>query len=165
MGFSQTNIYRFNPKISFDKPDTSVWILNMDKLPDKESKGLISYLRKPVYDSLGRSIRPMMAIVFENLKDSIDAVAYSANYWFGNNPYHVKYNLLGGYPDYSSDRFAVMFDGVYYRSGVKHKVMMGFIVRYKIGIQIICDSVDDVFLQVESDMKKFIKSVHIEEVK
>ena len=68
---------------------------------------------------------------------------------------------LGGFPDFSSDKHSVVFKGNYVRENTEHKILLGYILYNKIGIEIICDATDETFSKVESDFNKIIKSLRI----
>jgi len=158
--FSQNKHKTFNANIVFQRPDTSIWNLIKETEPNGNSKGSIVFKRKAIIDSLGRPVEPMMAIVIENLHDSLDVVEYSVNY-FGHAPYHLKYTLLGGYPEYSADKHSIIFNCEYIREGTIHTILLGFIVYKGIGLQIICDCTDSVYPKAQKDMRNFIKSVYL----
>ena len=160
MSYSQTSISAFGSKIVFVKPDSSVWHLIQDSRPSEGSKGVTMFKHAPIKDSLGRPVEPVIALVYENIPDTIDVIEYSVGV-LGSKPYSIRRDLLGGYPEYSSDKHSVVFKGDYSRSGVKHKVMLGYIFFKHIGIELIGDATDGVYDKVESDIQKFIKSVAI----
>jgi hypothetical protein len=67
-----------------------------------------------------------------------------------------------GYPEYSSDKHSVVFKAKYNKADSLHKVYICYILYKSIGVVILADSSEDVFEQVDADMRAFIKSVVIQ---
>jgi hypothetical protein len=160
--FSQTVINFDGKKIIYSTPDSSSWKLIKEVDPSDGSKGARMFKHRMMVDSKGRFIEPIIGLVFEKVLDSIDVIEYSVGV-LGHKPYTIERELLGGYPDHSSDKHSVVFRGDYSNRGVHHKVLLGYIFHNNIGIEIIADATKDVFRRVESEMKAFIKSVNIKE--
>jgi hypothetical protein len=158
-GFSQNQL---SSKIVFVKPDTTAWKLINDDFLKEKMRGALVFKHKPIIDSKGRQIEPIIALVYESVNEKIDVIEYSINV-LANKPYKINRNLLGGFPDFSSDKHSVVFKGDYIREGVKHEVYLGYILFNKIGIEIIGDGTEDIFSKVEIDIKKFVKSVYIKD--
>jgi hypothetical protein len=158
--FGQKTISNVTPNIKYETLGTA-WVLSQDNFNKQEKKGTLMYKHSPILDSSYRTVEPVIGIIYQYLKDTVDAVEYSISN-MGQKPYTIKYELLGGYPDYSSDKHSAIFKGEYLRDGVKHIVMLGYIVANNIGIEIIGDATSQVYGKVESDIKQFIKSVHLE---
>src|SRR5437870_5632565 len=76
--FSQNIIKNVSPNISYDKPGT-FWVLFQDSKPESNNKGAIMYKHSPILDSSNSPVEPVFAIVYENIRDSIDAIEYSVN--------------------------------------------------------------------------------------
>lgn len=161
-GISQVSNNQIISKIVFVKPNTVNWILANNDFSPEKMRGAIVFKHRPIADSKGRLIEPMIALVYENVNEKMDVIEYSINL-LSNNPYEINRDLLGGFPDYSSDKHSVVFKGDYLRDGVKHKVYLGYILYNKIGIEIIGDGTDEIFQSIDADIKKFIKSVYIKD--
>jgi len=159
--FAQTNIYKFSSKITFTKP-SEVWKLSQDDAATDGGKGMLVYKHTAIKDSKGRSIEPVIAIMYENIPDPTDVTAYSVGV-LGKKPFTVNHKLLGGFPDYSSDHHSVVYSGDYTRGGVKHKVLLGYIAYKHVGIEVVCDATDEIFAKVKADMSAFIKSVSVKD--
>ena len=156
----QYRINEFSSKIQFKCLDTTEWIIITDQSPRLNSKGVLMFKHIPIKDSIGRRVEPVIALVYEKVIDSLDVIEYSVGI-IGTKPFKVKYELLGGFPDFSLDRFSVVYKGEYLRENIKHLVMLGYILNENIGIEIIGDSTEEIFPKVEYDIKNFIKSVKI----
>ncbi len=161
-GFSQYNINRYIPKISFEIPDKTNWTMVSDDIAGANAKGALIFKHKPIMDSKKRPVEPMIAVIYEKIAENIDVIQYSAGI-LGDKPFKIKSNLLGGYPDYSSDKHSVVFSGEYVRENVKHKIFLGYILCNNVGIEIICDATDEVYSKVESDFKRTLKSFRMKE--
>jgi len=158
VAFAQESIDAFGHKIAYSMPDSSIWHIVQNSNPNNGNKGVLMFKREPILDSQKRSIEPIMAIVYESVPDSIEAIEYSAAL-IGNKPFRIKHELLGGYPDYSSDMHSAVFRGEYLRDSEKHIVLIGYILSEHVGVEIIADATDEVFSKTEADMAAFIKSV------
>jgi hypothetical protein len=158
----QYRINEFIPKIRFKTLDSSEWILTTDELPTNNSRGVLMFKHNSIIDSFGRPVEPVIAILYENIKDSIDVIEYSIGL-LGQKPFKIKHELLGGYPELSSDKYSIVFRGEYLRENVKHLVMIGYILSGNIGIEIIGDATEEIYPKVESDLKDFLKSVNIKQ--
>jgi hypothetical protein len=123
-------------------------------------KGVLMFKHKPIIDSKGRPVEPVIALVYEKTQEK-DVIAYSINA-LGQKPFKLKYELLGGYPDFSTSKYSVVFNVTYMREDIEHKIMLGYIVHNDIGIEIIGDSTEELYSQVENDIRKFLKSVNNE---
>lgn len=152
-------------KVNYENPDPKVWKMNEEMGPtvDKDGKnktrGYIMFKHTPIMDSNRRPIEPVFGIFYENnVKGPKDVTEYSVNF-IGDKPYKPKTNLLGGYPNYSSDKNSVVFDGEYTREEVKHRIYLGYVFRGGTGVEVVADSTDGVFPQVQKEMLKFLKSV------
>jgi hypothetical protein len=159
-GNSQEQIIKFNPKIAFSKPDQNSWRVVSYEAPNEGNKGILMYKHLPILDSLGYSIEPVLAVLYENINEKVDVIEYSVS-TLASKPYDIQRKLLGGYPAYSQDKHSVVFKGYYEREGIKHTVLLGYILYKKVGIEIIGDATSDVFNLVEKDFSIFLKSVHI----
>lgn len=161
-GFAQFKLNEWIDQIKFEVPDTNNWI-QISKFPaQKFLKGSIKFKHKPIVDSLGRPIEPVIALLYENSPDTIDLIVYSIN-TLANKPFKLNYKFLGGYPEYSSEKISVVYEGKYINSGEKHRLNIGYILHNDIVIEIICDATDGVYNEVEKEFKEFIKSVRLED--
>jgi hypothetical protein len=160
----QYKIQELIPHIIFEDLDSLNWSVVDDHLPVQGTKGVLAFKHSPILDSLGRPIEPIIAIVFEEIPDSIDidVIEYSVPR-IGTKPWGFKNDLLGGYPEYSSDINSVFFKGEYTREGVDHVVRLGYIIDDLFGLEIIADATEEVFPYVESDIASFMKSVRLNE--
>jgi len=159
---SQLTINFDGKKILYSSPDSSSWKLIKEVNPSVGLKGVRMFKHRIMVDSRGRFIEPIIGLLFEKVLDSIDVIEYSIGV-LGIKPYTIEKELLGGYPDYSSDKHSVVFRGKYVNLGVHHDVLLCYIFQNNVGIEIIADATDEVFGRVESEMKAFIKSVNIKE--
>jgi len=157
---AQESMDAFGHKIVYSKPETSIWHMIQNSEPSTGNKGVLMFKREPILDSKKRPIEPIMAIIYERVPASIDVIEYSVSMLL-TKPYQINRELLGGYPDHSSDMHAVVFKGEYVRDSVKHTVFLGYIVYEQIGIEIIADATEEVFGKTKSDMAAFLKSVNI----
>jgi hypothetical protein len=95
--------------------------------------------------------------------DTADAMVYSLNGLKNiQASLNLTWDILGGYPDYSSDKHSIVYKARYTRAGSLHKVYIGYILYNGIGVVITADAIEDVFDQVDADMRAFIKSVVIQ---
>ena len=86
---AQQQVEAFGCSISYQAPDTSSWQhVKSEVYPDKKA-GLILYKHKGIQDDQGRNIIPNMAIIYEHLPESMDAIRYSIAKRIGQ-PYDIK---------------------------------------------------------------------------
>jgi hypothetical protein len=164
VALGQTAIEAFGTKILFKIPDEKVWTLVQEATPSEKSKGIRIFKCAPIIGTKGLPVEPVLALFFEQVTESIDTIVYSANGLMSKQQtFKLKWNLLGTYPEYSSDQHSVVYKAEYTRSGFIHKVYLCYILYRNIGVEIIADSTDDVFDQVDADMRAFIKSIVIQE--
>ena len=164
VAWGQTSIDAFGKKIKFTIPDEKVWKLVQETTPSENSKGSLMFKRTPITGPKGLEVEPVLALIFEQVTEPIDTIVYSANGLMSHSEkFNLKWNLLGSYPEYSSDQHAVVYKAEYTKSGFLHKVYLCYILYNNLGVQIIADSTDDVFDQVDEDMRAFIKSVVVQE--
>jgi hypothetical protein len=72
-------------------------------------------------------------------------------------PFDVKKVLSHQGGDFSYSN-VIGYEGEYQKE-VLHKVLIGHMRHEQAGVQIICDSSDGVYDQVEADMRSFMRSV------
>ncbi len=161
IGFSQFKLNEWVDEIKYTAPDTNNWIQGSKFPAIPLLKGEVQFIHKPILDPLKRTVKPIIALLYEESPDSVDLIWYSANA-IGSKPYRLNYTPIGGYPDYSSEKSSIFFKGSYFRSGIEHTILIGYILHNDILIEVICDSTDLVYKEVESDFFKFIKSVYVE---
>lgn len=162
IAWGQTTINAFGSKIFFTDPNETAWKLTQKIDPSESSKGLRMFKHEQIIGSTGLPVEPVIALVLEKVTEPIDAIEYSVN-GLSNKPYKLKWDLLSGYPNYSSDKNSVVYKIEYTLSGVLHKGYLCYILHKNVGIEIIADSTGDIFKKVESDMLAFFKSVGIQE--
>jgi hypothetical protein len=162
IAWGQTTIDAFGSKIIFTGPNEKMWKLAQKIDPSESSKGVRMFKREQIIGTMGLPVEPVLALVFEKVTEPIDTIEYSVNV-LSNKTYKLKWDLLGGYPDYSSDKHSVVYKFEYTVSGVLHKGYLCYILHKNVGVEIIADSTEDIFKNVESDMLAFFKSVAIQE--
>ena len=134
----------------------------MDVPPEPGNKGVLMFKHKAMDVKCSDcKVEPIIAVLYEVVSDSIDAVEYSANY-LGTKPYQLDYSLLGGYPEHSGDKQSVVFDAKYVRDEVEHTIILTYITNNNFGIEIICDSTTEAFPLVEDQMRTFVKNFSTE---
>jgi hypothetical protein len=153
-------IEAFGSKVYFEPPDTSKWGLEQNSMTEYGNY-LLMFKHIPIVDSLGREIQPVISFIAESVKDSSDVIMYSI-YKRTQTPVTVKKVLT--YEDgHFTHRNVVGYEAVYKKEDVGHKVLMIHMRQASIGLQVICDATDEVYAQVESDMRRFIKSIGIDQ--
>ncbi|WP_339712661.1 hypothetical protein [Cyclobacterium amurskyense] len=162
-GQSNLAIKKEIPTVNFELPKGIEWDLVMDVPPEPGNKGVLMFKHKPIELSCADcKVEPIIAVLYESISDSIDAVEYSVNY-IGTKPYQLVHKLIGGFPDYSGDQHSVVFDVTYVREEVEHSVLLAYIVCNDIGIEIICDTITEAFPKVEQQMRDFIRNFSADE--
>ena len=152
----------FIENVEINVPDVESWNLITDSGPKQGSKGLLMFKRKPILDSMNRQVEPVMAILYEQNPEAKDAIEYSVGL-IGTKNFKLKWQLLGGFPEYSLDKHSVVFEGTYYRDSIEHSVLIAYILCNNVGVEIICDSTTEIYPQVEKEMSEFIKAFRINE--
>lgn len=150
------------PTVNFNLPDVREWNLVMDVPQELGNKGVLMFKHKPIDVKCSDcTVEPIIAVLYESVSDSIDAVEYSVNN-LGTKPYQLDYTLLGGYPEHSGDKQSVVFDAKYVRDEVEHAVILTYITNNNFGIEIICDRTTEAFPIVEEQMRTFVKNFSTE---
>ena len=157
---AQKSIEVSGKRINYQNPNSAEWLLVQEAKPKPGFKGVLMFKHKPILDDEKRPIEPVFAIVYEQIDEVKDAIEYSVS-CLGNKPYKISHKLLGGFSEYSSDMHSVVFKGEYVNSGVKHKVLLGYIYHDSVGIEIIADATEGVYSKVEKEMMQFLKSVNL----
>jgi hypothetical protein len=150
----------YGSTVVFVSPDPSKWNLVHNGMV-KESKGhLLMFECNPIKDAEGRNVRPVIAIICEQVSDSLDVIQYSI--WKRTQiPLAVKKVIT--YRDGSLNyRNSVGYEGEYVK-GVVHKVFVAHMRHKQVGLQVICDSTDGVYDKVEADMRDFLRSITFKE--
>ncbi|MFZ5868710.1 MAG: hypothetical protein ACOYXY_22725 [Thermodesulfobacteriota bacterium] len=150
----------FGSTVVFVSPDPSKWNLVHNGMV-KDSKGhLLMFECNPIKDAEGRNVRPVIAIICEQVPDSLDVIKYSI--WKRTQiPLDVKKVMT--YQDGSlTYRNSVGYEGEYVK-GVVHKVFVAHMRHKQVGLQVICDSTDGVYDKVEADMRDFLRSITFKE--
>lgn len=146
--------------VLYAAPDSSQWNLVKNGIHEKSGGYLLMFEHKPIKDDKGRSIKPVMAVICEPVKDKSDVINYSIRKRL-QVPFDVKIVMTPQRGDFTYPN-SVGFEGEYER-GVLHKVLIGHMRHQEVGVQIICDSTDGVYGKVESDMRNFLRSVTFKE--
>jgi hypothetical protein len=155
-----TYVEAFGSRIYFELPDTSRWFPDENGMQSSE-KYLLMFKRSPILDSLGREVQPVIAAIAEKVNDSLDVITYSL-LKRTQIPFSVKKVLT--YEDSCfAQRNAVGYEGEYNRQDVIHKVFVVHMRYGSVGLQLVCDSTEGVYTAVEADMRRFIKSVGIDQ--
>ncbi len=119
------------------------------------------FKRLPLKDSLGQNVETVMSIVIQHVLDSSDVIMYSIEKR-GQVPFQVV-KVLAYDTTYYSYRNVIGYEGTYMRGKIIHKIFVIHMRGASVGLQIICDSTDQVYSQVEADMRRFIKSIDIDQ--
>ena len=157
----RVTISAFGTEFSYQPPAFAKWNLVQEVAPREGFKGVVMYKRTPIYDSLGRPVEPVIALLYEQVPDSMDAIVFSVNK-LGEKPFTVHQDTLLAHPDFTSHNNSFGWKAHYTRSGVEHTIYLAYFRENQLGIEIITDSTTGVFEVVEPDMLAFIKSVRIE---
>jgi hypothetical protein len=161
--WAQTAIDAFGSKIIFTKPDEKVWTLIKESEPGEGSKGVRVFKHAKITGDKGVSTEPVISLIFEQVPNSMNAAVYAMKGLEDiEKSLKITWSLLGGYPDYSSDQHSMVYKARYTKSNSHHKVYICYILYNSTGLVIIADSAEDVFDQVDADMRAFIKSVVIQ---
>ena len=146
----------FGSTVSYARPDPAQWKLVRNGMVKNSKAYLLMYERNPIKDSEGRNVRPVIAIVCEMVPDTLDVIRYSISKR-GQTPFKVN-ELLTPQDGSFSYGNSVGFEGGY-KKIVEHKILVGHMRHGKVGLQVICDSSEEVFNQVEEDMRNFLRSI------
>ena len=156
-------INAFDSSIIFTNPNEKIWTLVKEADPGEDTKGVRVFKHTKITGDKGASTEPVISLIFEQVPISMNAALYAMEGLEDiKKSLKITWNLLGGYPDYSSDRHSVVYKARYKRSGVPHRVYICYILYNNTGVVVIADSSKDVFEQVDDDMRAFIKSVVIQ---
>ena len=150
----------FGETLLYEVPSQAIWNKPLINYDDDRSVGSIVYTHNPIMDSEGRSVSPVMAIIYEKLSsDSMDLIIYSTIVRMRQGV-SFEIDSISTAEDMGMNYHnSIYYDGYYYRDNIKHEVIVVHMVKGNIGIQIICDSTDEVYSQVFLDMQKFVQSI------
>jgi hypothetical protein len=147
--------------LSYARPDPAKWIVVQNGVDARSKAYLLMFKHTPIKDPQGRDIEPVMAVICEPVTDSSDVIKYSISKRV-QVPFDVKKLLTPQEGDFTH-RNSVGYDGEYTRGSVVHKVIVGHLRHQQVGVQVICDSTDGVYDQVEADMREFLRSITFKE--
>lgn len=147
--------------VSYARPDPAKWDLVHNGVNAQSKAYLLMFKHKPIKDSEGRDIEPVIAAICEAVTDSSDVIMYSIRKRTQVS-FDVKKLLTAQGGDFTH-RNSVGYDGEYNRGAVVHKVIVGHLRHQGVGIQVICDSTDGVYDKVEEDMRGFMRSITFKE--
>jgi hypothetical protein len=156
---SQTLLDVFGSRLSYQPPDSLVWVLDEKSHDEEMHRGVVMYKRATVYDSDGMAVQPVVAIVYEKLRDTTDAVTYSIGKRVSST-FRWKVRHVFD-PDSTEYGNAVFYEGEYDKEDIKHMLIIAHATHGLVGIQAIGDATEGVFQQVESDMKRFVHSINL----
>ncbi len=149
-------------KMSFDEPNPKLWEITQKEFFPEKNAGIILYTHVPVYNKKKQAIRPTIGIVYEKFPEPPeDTIVYSINMRM-RMPFEPK-EVLTHEDGSLIEKYAVGYTAEMDQQKIKHSLIIVHMLRGKVGVQIICDSTSDVMNQVEPDMRKFIKSVTLDE--
>ena len=150
----------FNITLVYDAPDSNIWNSPVKKFDESRNVGSIMYVRNPIIDSEGRSISPVIAIIYEKLpSDSISVIEYSFMVRMRHAFSFEIDSLCSAEAMGMKYLNGMYYDGYHIRGNVRHEILLVHIVKNDVGIQIICDSTENVYNEVVDDMIRFIRSV------
>ena len=150
----------FGSTVLYDRPDPEAWKLVKDGKQARGRAYLLMFEHTPIKDDKGRLIRPVIAIVAEEVPKELDVIKYSI--WKrAHTPFKVNKLVTFQDGDFSY-RNSVGFEGEYDRK-VLHRVFVAHLRHGTVGLQIICDSTNGVYDKVEKDMRAFLHSVAFQE--
>ncbi len=150
----------FGSTIDYARPDPAKWNLVRNGIDEKSKKYLVMFDHTPIKDPQGRSIKPVIAIVCEEVPDSVDVIRYSIAKR-AHTPFKVN-KMMSHHDGSFQYRNAVGYEGEYTRK-VKHKVFVAHMRHGSTGLQVICDSTAGVYDKVEADMRSFLRSITFKE--
>jgi hypothetical protein len=143
-------------KILYARPDATRWNIVKSEMDPKTNIYLLMFERNPIEDSEGRRVRPVIALICEQVKDGSDVVTYSVRKR-RQVPFDVKQMLIPQKGHFSYPN-SIGYEGEYHKQ-VLHRVIVGHMRHKDVGVQIICDTSDSVYDKVQADMRKFLHSV------
>lgn len=147
-------------KVYFAPPDTTLWGLEKNEMSET-GKYIVEFVHVPVQDSIGREIQPVVAFIIESVEDSCDVIVYSIRKR-SQTPFKVE-KVLSYEDGHFSYPNAIGYEGSYTKGEITHRVIIAHMRQGSIGLQVICDSTEGIYHQVESDMRTFIYSIGIDQ--
>jgi hypothetical protein len=161
--WAQTAIDAFDTKINFSKPDEKVWAIVKETDPSENSKGIRMFKHAKIMGNNGTPTEPVISLVYEKVTDTTDVMVYSSNGLRNlQSSLNLTWDALGGYPEYSSDKHSIVYKARYFSGGLTHKSYVCYILYKGTGVVITADAIEDVFSQMDADMRAFIKAVYIQ---
>jgi hypothetical protein len=161
-GFCQLNLGKFSSRIVMVAPDKLSWTKVRDDLSADNSKGVLMFKHQAFTDSKGRTIEPVIALTYQKTGLQMTTKEYSTMSLAGKQ-FKPTHELLGGYPEYSSDGHSLVYNVTYVRDDIKHSVIIGYICFKGIGVEIVGDATEEIFPKVKSDIMMFLKSVRVKD--
>jgi len=116
---------------------------------------------RSIRDSQGREVQPVIAVIVESVKDSSDVIVYSIQKR-ASTAFTVN-KVLSFEDGYFTHRNSIGYEGEYKKQDIIHKLLIAHMREKSVGLQVICDSTDDVYNQVEQDMRNFILAIGIDQ--
>ena len=112
--------------------------------------------RRAIRDMDGRDIKPVISLVLERLLNPpATAKAYCEDW---RERQDARSELIR-----SEDKGeSVISYRSYESAGVKHRVVIEYLVRGDVGLQAICDSTESVYDSVSDDFTSWVESVRID---
>ena len=160
--YAQSTINLERAKIIYCIPDSSDWQITVDNT-NVDSVGMRWFRRKPIPEETKYPNGTILFITYHcnvaNIKDVSEYSSSQLRMTYGN--LDCKIELLGGYPNYSSDKHSVVSKIECRKDG---DIFVGFIeyIFYKnIGVEIMVSSTEQIFKKYEKEMLQFIKSVQL----
>jgi hypothetical protein len=151
------SIDAFGVKLTYERPDKVTWHTLQKRHDDSLGVGMISFRSLPVVSKKGRTYQPVVAIIYEELPDSITVDEYAERKQATS---HTKWTVLRSFePAEGEYQNSAFFDGEYEFGGEEHTIIVGYMIYRGLGVQVIGDSPSDVFPMVEGDMRKCVHSL------
>jgi len=147
--------------VMYARPDAANWNLVHNGIEARSKAYLLMFKRNPIKDAEGRPIEPVMAIICEEVPESLDVIRYSIAKR-AQIPFDVN-RLMTPQDGSFTHKNSVGFEGEYKRGSVVHKVLVAHMRHGEVGLQVICDSTDGVYDKVEEDMRTFLRSLTFKE--
>jgi hypothetical protein len=161
---AQIEINAFGSTIVYQPPDSTVWHRAEGGVFPSGLGGYAVYKREPIPDSTGLAVVANLAIIYQKVEDSTDLILYSIHM-----RQQVQFDvtrILGADSHAFSFANAVGYEGTYRDHDVPdivHRVLVGHMVHGRVGLQVMGDATESVFLKVEGDMRRFLHSIRFRE--
>ncbi len=149
---------RFRKKtVDYVNPNAAVWKQSDGGAPADGSKAWVSFERRAIRDMNGVDVRPVISLVIERTPEVVKDSQTYFNNWKDRLTIRMKVDTVeqrGG---------STVAHLSYEDSGVRHRVLVKYLVLGEIGLQAICDSTDTVFNNVSQDFLDWIDLVQFKE--